>query len=563
MLSRFTERDVRATGLALCTACVAYFYLLDRIMFSSAHFSPIFRDLLTRDDLHAAWFALVICILAALWRRPAPILRLVDFIGRHPIGIAFATVIALSVGALVIYHDYPLSMDEYAAVFQSKVFASGAVAAHVPPGLVDWLVVRGFNGAFLIASPQSGSIIEAYWPGFALLLAPFQFLGVAWLCNASLSGLLVFLIYWITQEITADRRAAGWAMLFALASGAFLADGISYYSMQAHLAANLVFVALLIRPSTNRAFGAGLVGSIALTLHNPVPHTLFAIPWIVAMAFQSDRRRYLVPLIVGYLPGVALGIGWLLYRTEIGLRSPDLAAINGAAAGVFAWPNEVLLNTRIAALVKMCVWAMPSLFAVALLGVMLRRADSRVRLLVSSATLTFVAYLFVRFDQGHGWGYRYFHSAWGVVPILAGCAMADRPQIDGRLISFAGASAILSLLLLIPFQMSQIDQFIAQHLAQLAPPRRPGNNIYFIHPLGGSYLADMIQVDPLLRNEDLLLVSHGAVLDRQMIQRNWPDALKVSGGRAADQWYLGTEDQRLAIPGSKDERQFVIAHIPR
>lgn len=563
MLSRFTERDVRAAGLVLCAACVAYFYLLDRIAFSSAHFSPIFRHLLTRYDLQAAWIALAVCLLAALWNRPAPILRLVDYIGQRPIGVALATAAALAVSAFLVYHDYPLSMDEYAAVFQSKVFASGAVAAQMPPDLVDWLVVRGFNGTFLVASPQTGRIIEAYWPGFALLLAPFQFFNVPWLCNASLSGFSIFLIYWITQEITANRRAAGWAMLFALASGAFLAAGISYYSMQAHLAANLLFIALLLRPSTNRAFAAGLVGSFALILHNPVPHALFAFPWIVALVFQSDRRRHIVPLIVGYLPGVALGIGWLFFRTEIGSGGPDLAAIGGVAAGVFVWPNGVLLNSRVAALVKMCLWAMPSLFALALLGCVLRRADSRVRLLLSSAILTFAAYLFVRFDQGHGWGYRYFHSAWCVLPILAGCAMSDGPLTNGRLISFAGASAILSLLLLIPFQMHQIDQFISQHLAQLPPPRRPGNNVYFIHPLGGSYLADMIQFDPLLRNEDLLLVSHGSVLDIQMIQRNWPGAVKVSGGPAADQWYLGSEDRRQAIPGSKDARQFVIAYIPR
>jgi hypothetical protein len=562
MLIRFTERGVRATGLALCAACVAYFYLLDRIVLSSAHFSPIFRDLLT-NDLHTAWLALAICILASLWRWPAPILRLVDFIAQHPLGMVAASVAALAVGALVVYHDYPLSMDEYAAVLQSKIFASGALAAHVPPDLVDWLVVRGFNGSFLIASPETGSVIAGYWPGFALLLAPFQFLSLPWLCNASLSGLSVFLIYRITWEISADRRAAGWAILFALASGAFIADGISYYSMQAHLAANLVFVALLLRPSTNRAFAAGLVGSFALILHNPVPHTLFAIPWIVSLAFQSDRRRYLAPLIIGYLPGVALGIGWLLSRSEIGTGALGLARIGSAASGVFAWPDAVLMNARLAALVKMCVWAMPSLFALTLFGCTSRRSDVRVRLLASSTILTFAAYLFVRFDQGHGWGYRYFHSAWGVVPILAGCAMAGRPRIDVRLISFAGASAILSLLFLIPFQMSQIDRFITQHLAQLAPPRRPGNNVYFIHPLGGFYLADMIQFDPLLRSQDLLLVSHGAALDAQLIRRNWPGAVQVSGSRAADQWYLGSEDRRRPIPGSKDQIQFVIAHVPR
>jgi hypothetical protein len=192
MLSRFTERDVRATGLALCAACVAYFFLLDRMVFSSANFSPIFRYLLTRYDLHAAWLALVICILACFWRRPAPILRLIDFIGQHPIRVALTTVGALVVCARVLYHDYPLSMDEYAAFFQSKVFASGTLAAQVPPDLVDWLVVRGFNGTFLIASPQTGRVIEAYWPGFALLLTPFQFISVPSLCNASLSGLSIW-----------------------------------------------------------------------------------------------------------------------------------------------------------------------------------------------------------------------------------------------------------------------------------------------------------------------------------------------------------------------------------
>jgi hypothetical protein len=563
MLSRVIERDVRATGLALCAACVAYFYLLDRIVFSSTHFSPIFRLLLTRYDLLAAWLALVICLLACLWKRPGPILRLVDLIGQHPIGLALATVATLGVGALVVYHDYPLSMDEYAAVFQSKVFASGNVAAQVPPDLVDWLVVRGFNGEFLIGSSQTGKVIEAYWSGFALLLAPFQFCGAPWLCNASLSGLSIFLIYWITREITANRRAAGWAMLFALASGAFLAAGISYYSMQAHLAANLLFVALLLRPSKKRALAAGLVGSLALILHNPVPHALFAIPWILALAFESNRRRCLVPLIIGYLPGVALGIGWLLFRVETESGGLGLTPISGAVSAAFTWPDAVMLNARVAAIVKMSVWAMPSLFLLALLGYLLWRTDSRVRLLVSSAILTFAAYLFVRFDQGHGWGYRYFHSAWGVVPILAGCAMVDRQQINGRLISFAGTAAILSLLLLSPFQMSQIDQFISRHLEQIAPPKRPGNNIYFIHPLGGYYLADMVQLDPLLRNKDLLLVSHGAVLDQQMIQRNWPGAANVSASREADQWYLGSEDRRQLIPGSKDERQFVISDIPR
>jgi hypothetical protein len=558
-MSRFTERHARVAGVVVCALCVTYFYLLDRLWFSSGHFSPIFRVLL-KLDLQTAWLSLAVCLLAMTWNRPAPILQCVDFLGRRPIGLALAAVALVGVGSVTVYHSYPLSMDEYAAVFQAKIFASGHVAAQLPPGLVDWLIVRGFNGSFLMASPQIGSVIGAYWPGFALLLAPFQFLDVPWLCNALLSGLSIYLIYWITKEITADRRAGGWAMLFAFASGAFVADGISSYSMQAHMTANLLYAALLINPSRIRVFGAGLVGSMALILHNPVPHALFSIPWIAAMLMQRERRSYLLPLIGGYLPGIAIGFSWLPLRSEIGLGG---VAMHGVASGIFVWPDINLLNSRVAALVKIAVWAMPCLFALALLGRARLAADSRVRLLASSAILTFVGYLFVRFDQGHGWGYRYFHSAWGVVPILAGCAMTDRTQANSRLVSFVGATAMLSLLLIVPLQLSQIDRFISEHLLQLGPPKRPGNNVYFIHPQGGFYVADMIQFDPWLRNQDLLLVSHGRELDMQFVRQNWPGAAKVSSSLAADQWYLGDEDRRRAIPGSGDERQFVIEHIPR
>jgi hypothetical protein len=561
-MSRFIERHIGLVCAAFCASCVAYFYMLDRVLFSSTHFSAIFRLLLTAYDAKAAWLALAICLLATLWKPPSPILRWVDFIGWHPLGLALASTAALSLGAIVVYHDYPLSMDEYAAFFQSRTFVTGSVVAHLPRDLVDWLIVRGFNGPFLIASTETGRTIEAYWPGFALLLAPFQFLHVPWLCNASLSGLSIFLIYWITQEITDDRRAAGWAVLFTLASGAFIAEGISYYSMQAHLAANLLFVALLINPTGFRVLAAGLVGSLALILHNPVPHALFAIPWIIAMAIHRCRYRYLLPLILGYLPGIAIGVLWLELRSEIALSGHALATLNGIRSGAFAWPDATLLNNRAAALVKMSVWAMPCLFVLAGVGGVRQRANSRVRLLALSAAVTFVAFLFVKFDQGHGWGYRYFHSAWGVIPILAGCAMTGRSQANLRLASFAGTTAILSLLVMVPFQMSQIERLVSAHLALIPPPKRPGNNVYFIHPLGGFYLADMVQVDPLLRNEDLLLVSHGADLDAQLVQSNWPNAVKVSSGRAADHWYLGAEDQRLPIPGSEKERQFVIAHVP-
>jgi hypothetical protein len=559
-------RRVRLAALLLGAMCLAYFYALDRFLFSSTHFSPIFRQLLTVYDSQTAWLALAICFMAALWNGSALISRLVDFFGNHPCSISLTSVALLALGAVRVYHNYSFSMDEYAAVFQAKIFALGRLYAQLPRDYIDWLVVSGFNGSFLVASPETGRAIEHYWPGFALLLAPFELFNTPWLCNAALAGLAIFLIHWITKEITGDRRAAGWAMLFTVASGVFVASAISYYSMQAHLTANLLFAALIMRPTRGRALCAGLVGSLALVLHNPVPHALFAAPWIVAMAVDRDQRRYLMPLMLGYLPGLGLGLSWLAYRTDIASGAQGVATVHGIAEGIFTWPDATLLNMRAAALVKMWVWTLPGLFVIALVGRLGQRDNRYARLLAQSAVLTFVGYLFVRFDQGHGWGYRYFHSAWGAIPILAGCAMTVRPdnrtgtQSDAQvsLGSFVGAAAVLNLLVVMPFQMHQISEIITQHLAQLPMPRRPGNNVYFIHPRGGFYVADMVQTDPLLRDSDLFLVSHGSELDAQLIQRNWSSAVQIAGGPAGDQWYLGAQDQRVPILGGKGQKHFVL-----
>jgi hypothetical protein len=551
--TRAISQRVIWAGMALAVMCLAYFYVLDRILFSSLSFSPIFRVLLALDS-RAAWIGLAICCLAALWSRPAPILRVVDFLSERAPWVAAASAALFTVGTLAVYMDYPLSMDEYAAVFQAKMFAAGQLSARLPPSYVDWLVVSGFNGEFLIASRETGRAIEVYWPGFAMLLAPFELLQAPWLCNACLGALALLLIHSITKQITQDKRAAGWALLFALGSGTFAANAISFYSLQAHLTANLLFVALLLRPNGYRALGAGLVGSVALILHNPVPHALFAIPWMVAMALDRNQRRLCLPLILGYLPGLCIGLGWLLLKSDIGSAGHTLPSVSGLAHGVFTWPNANVLNARAAAFVKLCVWAVPCLFAFAALGASRHRENPKVRLLAMSVALTFVGYFFVTFDQGHGWGYRYFHSAWGAIPVLAGCAMTERSGANPKLVSFAGACAILTLVIIVPLQLGEIRHFISQHLAQLPPPRRPGNNVYFIHPRGGFYVADMVQIDPLLRDPDLLLASRGAELDARMIHENWPDAIKIGSGPPYDHWYLGPLEQRRAAPGKNYQR---------
>ncbi|MBS0614755.1 MAG: hypothetical protein JSS24_16430 [Proteobacteria bacterium] len=540
------ERQLPLLSTLACVWCLGFFYLLDRVLFASSHFSPIFQFLLTVYDTQTAWAAVAVCMLALLWRRPAPADRVVHLFARHPAMVSAAWILPLALAAVFVYRAYPLCMDEYAAVFQARVFAAGQLTARLPTGLLDWFVLPGFNGAFLVASPVTGQVIEGYWPGFSLLLAPFQWLGVPWLCNPVISAVALWLMVRITVELSGDRLAGGWALLFAIGSGAFFVDGISFYSMQAHMTANLLFAWLLFSPTPARALAAGLVGSIALVLHNPFPHALFATPWLLGMLADPVQRRRLAWVVLGYLPVVlVVGGGWLWLRTGLSQAAHPGASAESLVQGVFGWPTADILNMRSAALAKLWVWAVPGLPVFAALGARRHWADRRVRLFVASAILTFAAYLFVSMDQGHGWGYRYFHSAWGVLPILAGCALARRKSGTPSWAAFAGTVALLSLLLIVPLQLHQIDGFMVRHLQQLPAPRRPGNNVYFIDWRDGFYSADMVQFDPLLRDADLLLARRGDALDAALIRRNWPQARRIAAGYWGEQWYLGPRDLRV------------------
>src|SRR6185295_14744969 len=114
-------------------------------------------------------------------------------------------------------------------------------------------------------------------------------------------SLALVLMARLAQRLSAHEQAGGWAMLLALASPAFTAMALTYFSMNAHLLFNLVFVWLMLERTPGRLAMAGAVGSFALLLHNPVPHALFALPWIVWLALQRDVRS-LAALAAGYVP---------------------------------------------------------------------------------------------------------------------------------------------------------------------------------------------------------------------------------------------------------------------
>ncbi|HWE25631.1 MAG TPA: hypothetical protein VG496_16965, partial [Myxococcales bacterium] len=155
----------------------------------------IFEFLFRTQEPIAAWIsgALLLFALAASrsaggWRRAMTRLALSPHLF-----IASVTLVCAA-AALVVYRAHPLSMDEYAPLFQARAFAAGALAGKVPPELVDRLIPM--PRWVLDASPD-GRVVSAYWPGFAVLLTPFALLHVPWLLNPLLAGASLYLLWWL------------------------------------------------------------------------------------------------------------------------------------------------------------------------------------------------------------------------------------------------------------------------------------------------------------------------------------------------------------------------------
>jgi hypothetical protein len=137
--------------------------------------------------------------------------------------------------------------------------------------------------------------------------------------------------------------------------------------------------------------------------------------------------------------------------------------------------------------------------------------------------------------------------------------MTVRAEPDDRLAAFAGAAALLNLVLVVPVQLMQINDVITNHSAQLPTPRRPGNNVYFIRD-GGFYLADLVQSDPLLRADDLFLFSAGPARDAELRRQNWPTAVLVGEAPGVEEWNLGPADQRQSSKDPPSIKRFSFSY---
>jgi hypothetical protein len=281
---------------------------------------------------------------------------------------------------------------------------------------------------------------------------------------------------------------------------------------------------------------------------------LFAAPWAMWLLWRTDRWRILPALLAGYLPFVVVvGFGWNNLVTGLsdaaGVASAASPGPMSAAASMLdnllTWPSAALLHARLIGLMKLWLWAVPAVVVVAAIGFWRRRHDVRIRLLGASAALTLLGYLFVPVDQGHGWGFRYFHSAWLVLPVFSAAAFSAREMgngsparvsVDRRLAPYVGAASLLSLVVLVPYFGFRVQAFMSSHLAQVPQAEAGEARVVIINPVMQYYAQDLAQNDPFLRGPVIRMVSRGRKADERMIERQFPELVLLSKSYKGTVW---------------------------
>jgi hypothetical protein len=453
-----------------------------------------------------------------------------------PLIIACLVFAVASLGTHFVCHDYSLSSDEFMTDFQAEIFLHGKVTAEVPP---QWLsAVRVIKPIYVDYLPVTHSWKGAYLPVYAGLRALFQAVNLQFFLNPFLAAITVLALYGTARNIWPnERQYAFLASLLLAAAPQFLLMSMTAYAMPAHLALNTLWLWLYTRPDLRRFYLAPFVGVLAIGLHQPIVHALFVAPFLIRLVLER-RWRAVISFGLIYSLGSAVWYTWRLHY---------LPPSAGAAGSIFRLFNPKMIVIQPMDLLLIIGWSCLATPLLAVLGfrrifrrlnvtapvgASLRGArDPHLSLLEQnlpsrgpeigihskhrailrdsalSCLLTFGFYYFFFADQGHGWGYRYFHGTLSCLILVAVNGWEVLVETAGarRARNFVLAGVAVSLLVALPLRCYQAETFIRPFARASEAIHSMNAEVVGIDPRFAWYSNDLIRNDPFLEDRPIVV----------------------------------------------------------
>jgi hypothetical protein len=413
--------------------------------------------------------------------------------------IAFAFA---AIGTQIVFHDYALTADEYFADFQAKIFLHGKLQAEVPSAWVG--VERFLNLPFFVRYfPASHSWNAVYLPIYAAMRAGFQSVGLQSFLNPFLAALTVLAVYGTVRNIWPESKTNALVAIGLLVSSSqFLIMSMTSYSMPAHLALNAIWLWLYSRPDRGWFYLAPLVGVLAIGLHQPIVHALFALPFLLRLVLQRRWRAVLIFAPI-YLAGCALWFAW---------QARYQAGSNAGIGSFFKILNPRMPIIQSMNLLLIIGWAS---LATPLLAVLGASQFFKVRPIIQdsilSCVLTFGFYFFFCLDQSHGWGYRYFHGAIACFIIVAVAGFNRLSILIGqhRATQFVLVGIAGSLLIQFPLRCFEAERFVRPYARTASAIHSMRQDIVALDCRDAWYSADLIRNDPFLEKRPMIVSLYG------------------------------------------------------
>lgn len=429
---------------------------------------------------------------------------------------------------------YDMSRDEQMATFDANVFASGHLVASVPAFWRDH--ADALNTMFMYPAEHRGAWVSNYLPLNAALRAIVGLAATQALTGPLLNLLGALALWGCARRIwPQDRETPVVALLLYFGSAQILVNGMTSYAMPAHLALNLVWLWLFLRKMWWSDTAALAVGFVAVGLHQPIMHPMFAAPILFLLLLDKEWRRAGVYL-VGY---AVIGVFWLwwpnwtwaLSQASAAGQQPDgvdyltrlmLAVTNGSAMGVPYMMANIL---------RFFAWQHLLLLPLLILGVRIVRSDRLAGALLAGIVLTICVMTVILPYQGHGFGYRYVHGLIGSAILLAVYGWKSLGRKTPQWRSLLRRTTVAGLAVLLPMQVWMAHQFYAP-FAQASALMDQIDADYVV--VGGNdvpFTADLVINPPDLDRRPVRLIRGGidTSLERSLCAKQSSIALVGDG----------------------------------
>ena len=409
--------------------------------------------------------------------------------------IAALVLLVTAAGTFFICHDFPLAMDEFAAQFQADIFSAGKLAAPLPH---PWLeLAPGLKPVFIFLDASRTHWHAGYLPIYSALRALLTLPGLSSLTNPLLAAATVLVLAGVARRIWPEKRTAAIAAVLMLTTSAqFLVTSMTAYAMPAHLLFNLTWLWLYLAPDERRFWVTPWLGVLAIGLHQPFCHALFAAPFLLRLVLE---RHWKTSAYFAAVYGAGL-LGWYLWWVR---HNPH---VGGSA--VLGLPSTWVLAAQGINIALILGWlSLAILVGLPLALLRFSRLPTVLRDAAFGCALTLLFYVFFMSDQGHGWGYRYVYPVLGNVALLATAGWLLFRETSGQerasvLLAF---STVVALALQLPLRAWQVQRFIRPFAQASQTIENSGADVVLIDHREGWYAADLVRNDPFLRQTPKVL----------------------------------------------------------